>query len=124
MREIINFNEGWYFHKGDIVTPKPRHKGYAYFSAKTQRMHLGPASPLYRHYDDDFFDDVLMNADVWEKVNLPHDFIIGGEVKEFNNSALGFFDYDKAWYVKRFTLSNNDENKRITLYFEALLPKA
>ena len=65
MREVINFNNDWLFHNGDIETPTPPHKGYAYFSAKTQRMHVGPASPLYRPAVDDFDNDVLMNSDIY-----------------------------------------------------------
>ena len=120
MREVINFNKNWLFHNGDINFSTPHHKGYAYISAKTQRAHIGPASPLYRAEVDDFNNDVLMNDDVWQNVSLPHDFVIGSEVKESNNNALGFFNYGKAWYVKRFILNNEDKNKRITLYFEGI----
>ena len=120
MREIINFNENWLFHNGDITYKTPNHKGYAYVSAKTQRFHIGPASPLYRPEVDDFNDNVLMNEDKWESVNLPHDFIVGGEVNKNNNSALGFFNYGASWYIKRFTIPLEDENKRITLYFEGV----
>ncbi len=120
MREIVNFNKNWLFHYGDIKYKKPNFKGWAYFSAKTQRAHIGPASPLYRAEVDDFNDDVLMNDDVWVSVDLPHDFVITTDVKKENNNALGFFDYEKGWYIKRFTLDKTDLNKRITLYFEGV----
>lgn len=120
MREVINFNKDWMFHNGDIESTTPHHKGYAYMSAKTQRFHIGPAAPSYRAVPDECFNDALMNSDKWERVDLPHDFVIHGKVSEKNNCAFGFFDYEKAWYIKDFMLNDDDRNKRITLYFEGI----
>lgn len=120
MREKLDFNENWLFHKGDIKNNTPSNKGYSYMTAKTQRMHIGPASPMYYAEPDSFDDNVLYTDDRWNKISIPHDFIIGGTPKETNNNALGFFDYDNGWYIKRFTLNNADKNKRLTLYFEGV----
>lgn len=46
----IEFDKNWLFHKedeNDALSPKGY--GYAYLSAKTERMKSGPAA--YRHYD-------------------------------------------------------------------------
>ena len=120
MREKILFDNGWLFHKGDVETPTPKVKGPIYTSAKTERKKQGPACIYYNDAVDDFRTNVEYNADKWEAVNLPHDYIISGEPKEDNNPALGFFDYENGWYRKHFTVDEEDRNKRLTLYFEGV----
>lgn len=120
MREKILFDENWLFHKGDVEVKTPKVKGPVYSSAKTERKKQGPACLYYNDAVDDFRTDVEYNADKWVNVCLPHDYVISGEVKEDNNPALGFFDYDNGWYRKHFTCSSEDKNKRITLYFEGV----
>ncbi len=125
MREKLNFDANWLFHKGDINEALPAKKGPVYCSAKTERMHIGPAS---RHYGspmtDQFGDDFLMCPDTWEEVTLPHDYVIRGIPTESENPALGFFPCENAWYRKYFTLSQEDIGKRITLLFEGVATHA
>ncbi len=120
MRENINFDTGWLFHKGDINTRLPAQKGPVYTGAKTERMHIGPASRRYGSPFVDQFGDVLMCPDTWETVNLPHDYVIHDAPREGENPALGFFPCENAWYRKYFTLSDEDKAKRITLFFEGI----
>ena len=47
MREKINFDQGWLFHKGDIKTHLDRAKDIVYYEAKTERALRGPASRNY-----------------------------------------------------------------------------
>lgn len=119
-REKILFDFDWLFHKGDVDVETPKVKGPIYTSAKTERKKQGPACIYYNDAVDDFRTDVEFNKDKWEVVNLPHDYIILGEPKQENNPALGFFDYENAWYRKHFTLSEEDKDKRLTLYFEGV----
>ena len=120
MREKILFDEGWLFHKGG-VTPEPmKGRGPIYHMAKTERKKQGPACIYYNDAVDDFRTDVEFNSDKWTWVNLPHDYIISGEVSEQNNPALGFFDYCNGWYRKHFTVDEADRDKRLTLYFEGV----
>ncbi len=125
MRETINFDGDWLFHKGEISTALPAQKGPVYTSAKTERAHIGPAS---RHYGapvtDQFGDDCLMCPDTWEAVTLPHDYVIHGTPTEGENPALGFFPCENAWYRKYFTLPQSDEGRRITLLFEGVATHA
>ncbi len=125
MREKINFDKGWLFHKGDIDAPLPAQKGPVYTSAKTERMHVGPAS---RHYGspmhDQFGDDMLMCSETWESVDLPHDYVIRGVPAEGGNPARGFFPCENAWYRKYFTLGREDVGRRITLLFEGVATRA
>ncbi len=116
MREKINFDRDWRFHRGDINIDFPPTKKAAYDSAKTERMLWGPAS---RSYETDSYP-----REAWKKVDLPHDYIIEGEFDECNNQALGYLPYCNAWYRKTFTLSSEDENKRLTLLFEGVATHA
>ncbi|MGI6280397.1 MAG: glycosyl hydrolase 2 galactose-binding domain-containing protein, partial [Acutalibacteraceae bacterium] len=112
MREIIDFDRDWLFHKGDIERDFPICKQAAYESAKTERALFGPAS---REYNTGAFSEVP-----WVKVDLPHDYVIEEIPDKKYNEALGFFPYLNAWYIKKFRLSKEDENKRITLFFEGV----
>lgn len=120
MREKLLFDFGWLFHKGDIEQNVPPSKGPVYMSAKTERKKWGPASIYYNDATDDYRQNTEFCPDKWVNVDLPHDYVISGEPKESNNPALGFFDYENAWYRKHFSLSKQDADKRITLYFEGV----
>ncbi len=117
MREKINFDRDWLFHRGDINIDFPPHKAAAYNSAKTERMLWGPAS---RDYDT----APSTARERWDSVDLPHDFVIRGEIDKKYNNALGFLPYDNAWYRKTFTLAEGDEKKRLTLLFEGIATHA
>ena len=54
MREVINFDKGWLFHRGDIGAGEdfPAYKGIAYMGAKTERMLTRPASRFYTDNPD------------------------------------------------------------------------
>ncbi len=119
MRETLLFNEDWMFHEEDFAEEKPAFKGPVYMQAKTEHKIYGPASRQYRAECEDFNSSVIC-TERWEKVTLPHDYVIFHAPKKENNNALGFFDYNNAWYRKKFTLSNEDKNKRITLLFEGV----
>ncbi len=124
MREKLNFGRDWLFHRGELKESYPPYKGFSYMSAKTERMHMGPASKDYIARPNNRDENTLHHPDKWISVNLPHDYIVGGEVSEDNNNALGFFEYDNAWYIKKFRLDDSDRNRRISLYFEGVATKA
>jgi beta-galactosidase len=120
MREKINFDYGWKFHRGDLKTDFPVSKGCAYMHAKAERAQWGPGS---RYYDDRFdgYDaNSVQCTTPWENVRLPHDYVIQQAPEPVYNSAHGYFKLENAWYRKRFTLEDSDRNRRITLYFEGV----
>ena len=125
MREIIDFDKNWYFCRKDIKSEYGAYKGIAYISAKTERYHLGPASKDYFCEPDSYnLNATHSSGEKWERVDLPHDYIIQGIPEEKYNNALGFLPYDNAWYVKRFNLDESDKNRRITLLFEGVATHA
>lgn len=120
MRQKINFNENWYFHKGDVEYKMPDYKPYIYMSSKTERMLMGPACKHYAFTMDDWTVKTEYNDEVWTKVNLPHDFVIEQEPSLDSNGSYGFLNKDNAWYVKSFNLTDEDKINRITLFFEGV----
>ena len=124
MREKILFDDGWKFHLGDIAVPDPVDKGPVYMQAKTERKRIGPASLHYVANSDDYSTEHELTPEKWENVTLPHDYIIGGTPDERNNSALGYFKYENAWYRKTFSLPKNDKGKRICLLFDGVAVRA
>ena len=117
MREKINFDRDWMFHKGDIESVFPTNgKEAAYCSAKTERMRWGPASQNY--------DTGMFNSEKWKRVNLPHDYVIEEIPSEEYSCAFGFFPHHNAWYIKKFRLEESDKNRRITLLFEGVATHA
>lgn len=116
MREKIKLDRDWWFHKGDFTEDFPNKKSPAYLSAKTERALWGPA---WKNYDVKAF-----RADMWKKVDLPHDYVIKETPDEKYNEALGFFPYHNAWYIKKFTLEPSDRDRRITLFFEGVATHA
>lgn len=119
MREKILFDSNWKFHFGDFNIDYPKAKGPVYTQSKTETMKWGPAA---WEYDDnsDSYGEGLLTTDYWEEVDLPHDYIIGQTPDKKNNNTLGFFDYQNAWYRKRFFLDETDAGKRIVLFFEGI----
>ncbi len=124
MREKINFDSDWLFHEGDIEVPEAPAKGQMYVMSKTERKKSGPASLYYRAKFDDFAYDSIACMEDWKQVSLPHDYVVHGNMYPDKNNGLGFFDYKNAWYRKEFTLSDEDKDKQLSIFFEGIATHA
>ncbi len=120
MREKILFDNDWLFCEGDIDVKAPTQKGPIYTSAKTERAKWGPACKDYVAEFDSFEHNIAFGQEAWVPVSLPHDYTITQTPDPKKNNALGYFEYKNAWYRKKFTLSDDDKNKRITLLFDGI----
>lgn len=119
MRREIRLNNGWIFHKGDIAEPRSEYKGYIYTQSKTERKRWGPAAYGYPDKPDQYTGDMI-NPEKWSYVDLPHDYVIYGDIDESQNRALGYLRYDNAWYRKHFTLPEGCDGKRVLLRFDGI----
>lgn len=125
MAQIIDLYEGWLFHRGDIDFVIPPVKGPIYCQSKTERRLHGPASYDYVDIPDPFYPQGEMRYDdVWESVNIPHDYVVGGTPDKNENCALGYLPYDNAWYRRHFKLPEGCEDKRVLLRFEGVTGKS
>lgn len=120
MREKINFDRDWKFHRGDLPLTPPAEKGPVYMQAKTERKLYGPASRNYYDNSDGYALNREVNPVKWENVTLPHDYVIAQAPCPDENNALGYFKYENAWYRKTFLLTADDRDKRLCLYFEGV----
>lgn len=118
MSKRILFCDDWRFHGGDIEAKTPLNKGAVYRASKAERKLWGPAARNYCDEDDSYEENQC--TEFWEKVNIPHDYIIKQTPEEKNNNALGYFNYHNAWYRKHFSLDESYRDKRITLFFEGV----
>ncbi len=126
MRKEISLNNRWLFHRGDILEVKPTEKGPVYAQSKTERKLMGPACYNYFDKPDAFltYGHEIKNEG-WGYVNLPHDYIVDGDLSEKENNALGYLKYDNAWYRRHFTLTAEEaEGKRILLRFDGIAGKS
>ncbi len=124
-KEYILSND-WLFHKGDIEVQRPVDKGPVYSQSKTERKLMGPA--CYNYYDapDSYNGNGSeIKSDGWERVSIPHDYVIDGNNDKNENNALGYLHYDNAWYRKHFTLTSEEASgKRIVLRFDGIATKS
>lgn len=113
MRETILLHEGWlYSADTPAIHPEEPRTHVMYLQAKTECRIYGPASRDYQE------------GDGWQEVTLPHDYIISQDLQEGTPWAEGHFRYHNAWYRRRFTLSAEEEGRRIALYFEGVATHA
>lgn len=129
MRERLLLDTDWRFHEGEIEVESTCRKGPLYAQAKTERYRRGPAAVAYLDHQDDYGSPRNMpympekreiTHEKWERVTVPHDYVIGKTPHEEGNNALGFLDQEPAWYRKHLTFSSEDEGKRLVLYFEGV----
>ncbi len=125
MRQVICLYENWRFHRGDIETPTPRVKGPIYSQSKTERKRLGPASVAFDDRTDPFWSRGTDGQVYWERVDLPHDYVVDQDNDPAENNALGYLHYDNAWYRKHFTLPEGvGEEDRVLLRFDGVAGQA
>ncbi|MGY5356022.1 glycoside hydrolase family 2 TIM barrel-domain containing protein [Wenyingzhuangia sp. IMCC45467] len=74
---------------------------------------------LYAHLEN--FDDQH-----WKEINLPHDWSIQGASAKSNPSQGdgGFYPMGTGWYRKKFTVPQNYQGKKVSLYFEGVYMNA
>jgi len=127
MTEKMKWNDNWLFHDGDIEILPPPGKGQSVCQAKTVRSLAGPFSVNFPDHPN---HRVEPNAKKelalvpFQRVHLPHDYIIAQTPKAAYNDAIGAMDYHPAWYRKHYTFSSEDRDKRIVLYFEGIADHA
>lgn len=120
MRQEILLNDGWRFHKGDIVVDRPADKGPVYSQSKTERKKIGPAAYHYHDTPNDYGNRCEIRSEGWVAVDLPHDYIIDQDNDKSQNNAHGYFRYDNAWYRKHFILPEGCGEKRVLLRFDGI----
>ena len=102
MRTRELFNEDWRFYQGDIPVNFPPDKQMIYSQSKTERYRNGPAARAYRDIIEVNNRDTTFPTERWERICLPHDYVVFGKPTETENNTRGYLKYDNAWYRKHF----------------------
>jgi len=118
--ERILFNEDWRFYQGDIPVNFPQDKQMIYSQAKAERYRNGPAARAYRDSIQVNNPDAVFPSERWERICLPHDYVVMGTPTTGENNTRGYLKYDNAWYRKHFTLEAADLEKRLVIEFEGV----
>lgn len=105
-REVLSFDKGWSFHRGDIPFPEVKGHTNSYRNAKAGYAG-GAASP---GYDDS----------KWRVLDLPHDWAIEGNVTPEANLSQGYYKRGFGWYRRKFKLDPSDKGKHIELQFDGI----
>ena len=73
-------------------------------------------------YSGDAPDADYMGYDdrAWQKVTLPHDWAVGYPFDKKHSSGTGYLPGGRGWYRGRFTLTDEDLSKRLTLCFDGV----
>lgn len=101
-REKVYLNAGWRFSARE-----PRQQDYdAYRLTKTG----AEVSPASMSYDDHS----------WEKVCLPHDFMVLQELDPLQRDYNGYLEQKNCWYRRFFKLSKDDKKKRLVLHLDGV----
>ncbi|MGH7950556.1 MAG: beta-galactosidase GalA [Limisphaerales bacterium] len=106
-RQITSLDFDWRFHRGDVPGIAPDH------STNLDLSHLSPAT------------DILgsgYNDSSWQKVNIPHDYIIEGtfDPKAEADSQHGCLPVEPAWYRKIISIPATDQGRRLWLEFDGV----
>ena len=124
MRISECLNNDWRFFKGDIPVNFPQDKQMIYSQAKTESYRNGPAARAYQDITAVKDLDKVFPAERWERIRLPHDYVVMGTPVETENNTRGYLKYDNAWYRKHFILPPEDEGKRLVVEFEGVSGKS
>lgn len=101
-----SLDKQWKFHNGDIPMPFINTHSQTYMAAKAGGR-IGAASSDY-------------DKTTWETVDIPHDFAVANEFEEKWGPSVGYKKRGKAYYSKRFRLSEEDKDKQILIEFEGV----
>ncbi len=53
----------------------------------------------------------------WQRVNVPHDYVLEGAYDATNTRNHGYLPYQPAWYRKHFVIPQTDAGKTLQLEF-------
>jgi beta-galactosidase len=121
VRECFDFN--WMFHKGDIAI-KNTFKAGKYGGLTDAGVKAVSDETTAIDYTDLKKPTVFKPAD-WQKVDLPHDWLIEGTFINDNSlgsqpAATGFLPTGVGFYRKEFELPETDKGEKISIEFDGV----
>src|SRR5579859_489745 len=101
-RRVTSLDFDWRFHPGDIP---------GVLTDSSTGGNLSPTPDFLRPaYDDSS----------WQKVNVPHDYIVEGTFDPKADEAHGYLPVEPAWYRKTITIPAMNQGRRLWLEFDGV----
>jgi beta-galactosidase len=142
IRSKVKFNDNWYFTRNEIGPIPKNHQKTALIGGYTNNavdekgtlflkgsaieqllkvMHR-PKEESEHNYKDWFaLQSPEKGKEGWEKVKLPHDAVLDQNyVMDFKNAMYGWLPQTIGYYRKTFSISKEDEGKKIFLEFDGV----
>jgi beta-galactosidase len=101
-REVTSLDFNWRFHRGEIP-------GVLLSSATNQ-----PLSPT-----KDFLDAAYDDSS-WQKVNVPHDYVVEGTFDPKAETQHGSLPVEPSWYRRTISIPASDKGRRLWLEFDGV----
>ncbi len=117
-RQKLNFDEQWYFHRGDIQIPYAVKAGRTGGYTDCEKPEHGEWLEIA--YSDAFAEEE-MDAAAWEPVTLPHDWAIFESYDRHHKKGRAHLPIGIGCYRKLFRLPAEDIGKRILLCFDGIM---
>ncbi len=108
-REVLSMNFDWRFHLGDITTTN-------YHGIHAQRFERAHWMKAGNHG----ISTVAYSDRDWRLVDLPHDYVVEGEISGENEPIHGSLPTNIAWYRKTFEVDGADLGKRLVLELDGV----
>ncbi|SHH42427.1 glycoside hydrolase family 2 TIM barrel-domain containing protein [Clostridium grantii] len=70
--------------------------------------------------DDDLYKEVYFDHSTWEKVNLPHDWVVKGAFDKKGSARLGFLKAGVGWYRKNFFIDEELDGNKVYIDFDGV----
>jgi beta-galactosidase len=122
VRERLNFNTGWLFHRGDPADVKPGQidypqlKDFLLASANEFTKGAPVTRPEGNPGGDVSFVQPGFDDSSWRKLDLPHDWAIEGPFDPNGDGSTGKLPWaGQGWYRKHFTVPASDQGRRLFL---------
>src|SRR5450759_1869484 len=117
------FDPAWMFHKGDIAI-KYTFKAAKYGGLTDTNVKVVSDETTVIDYTDVKKSTAFKPAD-WQKVDLPHDWLIEGTFVNDNSlgsqpAATGYLPTGIGFYRKEFELPETDKGKKISIEFDGI----
>ena len=101
-RQITSLDTDWRFHRGDVT---------GVFTQVSTNQNLSPSPDfLGPAYDDS----------TWQRVNVPHDYILEGTFDPKADEAHGYLPVEPAWYRKTVSIPAADQGRLLWLEFDGV----
>jgi beta-galactosidase len=115
-RQKISFDRDWFFYKGNIDIPHVVKAGGT--GSLTDCQQSADGEWLQTAFSDK--TTVLLPQD-WEKVNLPHDWLVEAQFLKDGPVERGFKPSGIGCYRKLFDIPGSDLGKKITIEFDGVM---